>query len=110
MFCANDLQIKSNITSLQLENAINKIKHDHKLKGLGSAFLEAENRYNVNAIILASIACLESGYGTSKLAIEKNNLFEQPKVHSFIMNERIEKFVSILSDIVSIFSFAVGGQ
>lgn len=75
MFCANDLQIKSNITSLQLENAINKIKHDHKLKGLGSAFLEAENRYNVNAIILASIACLESGYGTSKLAIEKNNLF-----------------------------------
>ena len=75
MFDANNLQVKSNINAIQLEEAINKIKKDNNLKGLGTAFIDAENKYNVNAIILASIACLESGYGTSKLAIEKNNLF-----------------------------------
>lgn len=75
MFDVNNLQVKSNINAIQLEEAINKIKQDNKLKGLGTAFIDAENKYNVNAIILASIACLESGYGTSKLAIEKNNLF-----------------------------------
>lgn len=75
MFDINNLQVKSNINAMQLEEAINKIKQDNKLKGLGTAFIDAENKYNVNAIILASIACLESRYGTSKLAIEKNNLF-----------------------------------
>ena len=75
MFDINNLQIKSNINAMQLEEAINKIKQDNKLKGLGTAFINVENKYNVNAIILASIACLESGYGTSRLAIEKNNLF-----------------------------------
>lgn len=75
MFDVNNLQVKSNIKAIQLEEAINKIKQDNKLKGLGAAFINAENKYNVNAIILASIACLESGYGTSKLAMEKNNLF-----------------------------------
>ena len=75
MFDINNLQIKSNINAMQLEEAINKIKGDNNLKGLGTAFINAENKYNVNAIILASIACLESAYGTSKLAIEKNNLF-----------------------------------
>ena len=75
MFDINNLQVKSNINAMQLEEAINKIKQDNKLKGLGTAFIDAEDKYNVNAIILASIACLESGYGTSILAIEKNNLF-----------------------------------
>ena len=75
MFNINNLQIKSNVSANQLENAINKIKQDNGLKGLSPAFLNAENNYNVNAIILASIACLESGYGLSKIAVEKNNLF-----------------------------------
>ena len=75
MFDINNLQVKSNINAIQLEDAVNKIKSDNKLKGLYSSFLDAEKKYNVNAIILTSIACLESGYGTSKLATEKNNLF-----------------------------------
>lgn len=75
MFDINNLQVKSNINAMQLEDAVNKIKSDNKLKGLYNSFLDAEKKYNVNAIILISIACLESGYGTSKLATEKNNLF-----------------------------------
>lgn len=45
------------------------------LHGLGEAFVKAEREHGVNAWFLASIAALESGYGTSKIARDKNNLF-----------------------------------
>lgn len=38
-------------------------------------FLEAERLYGIDASLLAAIAALESAWGTSKLAREKNNLF-----------------------------------
>ena len=75
MFDPSNLQIPSSVDPKALDGAINIIRKDNNLKGLGSAFLRAEKCYNVNAIILASIACLESSYGNSKLAKEKNNLF-----------------------------------
>lgn len=63
------------VTSEELENAVTSLKEDNGLEGLGAYFIEAQDKYNINAIILMAIACLESAYGTSKLAIEKNNLF-----------------------------------
>ena len=45
------------------------------MAGLGSAFSEAEEKYGVNAWFLTSLAIHESGYGTSKIATDKNNLF-----------------------------------
>ena len=44
MFDINNLQVKSNINAMQLEEAINKIKQDNKIKGLGTAFINAENK------------------------------------------------------------------
>ena len=38
-------------------------------------FYYAEKQYNINGIFLAAVAIHESGWGTSKLAQEKNNLF-----------------------------------
>lgn len=38
-------------------------------------FREAERLYDIDASLLAAIAALESGWGTSKLAKERNNLF-----------------------------------
>ena len=38
-------------------------------------FLEAEKESGVNAVFLASVAALESGWGSSKAAKERNNLF-----------------------------------
>ncbi len=38
-------------------------------------FISAEAEYGVNACFLASIAAVESDWGTSNLAKEKNNLF-----------------------------------
>lgn len=40
-----------------------------------TAFYNAEKKYNINGIFLASIAIHESGWGTSQIANDKNNLF-----------------------------------
>ncbi len=51
----------------------------HALQGnlsqYAAVFLDAERTYHVNAVFLASVAAHESGWGKSKLAIERNNLF-----------------------------------
>ena len=40
-----------------------------------TAFYNAEKKYNINGIFLASIAIHESGWGTSQIANDKRNLF-----------------------------------
>ena len=54
----------------ELQNALKG-----RLKELAGVFLEAEEKTGVNAVFLASVAALESGWGESKAAREKNNLF-----------------------------------
>ncbi len=44
------------------------------LAGLGQAFLAAEQEHGVDAVVLAAICAHESGWGTSRLARERNNL------------------------------------
>jgi beta-N-acetylglucosaminidase len=46
-----------------------------KLEGLEEAYLEAEYTYGVNALFLISLSALESGWGKSRMATRKNNLF-----------------------------------
>lgn len=53
-----------------LPNDKNKIFQDNY-----TAFYNAEKKYNINGIFLASIAIHESGWGTSQIAIDKKNLF-----------------------------------
>ena len=38
-------------------------------------FYYAEKQYNINGIFLASVAIHESGFGTSKISLDKKNLF-----------------------------------
>ncbi|MEH7439392.1 glucosaminidase domain-containing protein [Neobacillus drentensis] len=45
-----------------------------KLKGMGNAFLQAGQRYNVDPALLVAIAKHETGNGTSKAAYVKNNI------------------------------------
>lgn len=61
-------------SGLNIEQAEAVVKGT-KLEGLGNKFVEAENKYKVNALYLISHAALESGWGTNKLARLKNNLF-----------------------------------
>ena len=45
------------------------------LEGLGSAYVQAEQEYGVNAVVLAGISGVESAWGTSNFARTRNNLF-----------------------------------
>lgn len=54
---------------------LNKAFKGTGMEGTGDAFVRAEKEYGVNAIFLASIAALESGWGDSFNARNKNNLF-----------------------------------
>ncbi len=53
-----------------LPNDTNKIFQDNY-----SVFYNMEKKYNINGIFLAAIAIHESGWGTSQIASDKNNLF-----------------------------------
>ncbi|PRO66989.1 S-layer homology domain-containing protein [Alkalicoccus urumqiensis] len=46
-----------------------------KLLGEGEAFIEAQNRFGINALFILGAAIHESGWGTSQIAQDKNNLF-----------------------------------
>lgn len=45
------------------------------LRGHGQAFIDAQNKYGVNAAFILGVAMNESGRGTSWIAINKNNIF-----------------------------------
>ena len=46
-----------------------------KLWNPGQTFIDAQNTYGVNALLVYALACLESAYGTSNYAQQRNNLF-----------------------------------
>ena len=58
------------LTESQLYNGLKR-----NLKQHAWAFLEAERQYNVNAVFLSAVAALESGWGTSSVARNRNNFF-----------------------------------
>jgi len=65
------VDVKTGISARQL----NKAFEGTPMAGTGAAFVAAEKECGVNAIFLASIAALESGWGGSPNARNKNNLF-----------------------------------
>ncbi len=76
-FGAKKVVDRENVTMLSGATAedIDRAFAGTRLNGLGKSFVQAEKKHGVNAWFLASIAALESGYGTSKIANDKNNLF-----------------------------------
>lgn len=67
----NDVRVKSNATA----EAIDEKLKGTSMYGLGADFVQAEEKYGVNAWFLTGLAIHESGYGTSAIANDKNNLF-----------------------------------
>ena len=66
----------SNYTANELNTYISKItKQNSKLYHSGYYFKKYEAMYYVNASMMLSVACNESNYGLSNIALEKNNLF-----------------------------------
>lgn len=67
----NNLRTKSGLTVEQMNNLL----QNTGIKGLGKAFIEAEEKYEVNAVFLAALGCHESGNGTSRIYKDKKNMF-----------------------------------
>lgn len=49
--------------------------YESQLFDEGYSFIDAQNTYGVNALMMFSLAVNESGFGRSQISIEKNNLF-----------------------------------
>lgn len=52
-----------------------RVSNTSKIKNLGDTFVEMQNKYGTNALLVAGIAANESAWGTSSIAQSKNNLF-----------------------------------
>lgn len=68
---------KSNVVTKLFEGSVedlNKCLENTKLKGQGQAFLDAQNKYGINALFLMSIAKVESGYGAQPKTYCKYNV------------------------------------
>lgn len=50
-------------------------RDDSKMRGIGSSLVDNQNTYGVNALLTAGLAANESAWGTSSIAMNKNNLF-----------------------------------
>lgn len=67
---------KTSYTVTELNRFISEnTKSESKLRGTGQAFINAQNKYGVNAALMLGVAINESGYGMSKISQEKNNIF-----------------------------------
>lgn len=66
-----DLTKVSGATASEIDRAL----AGTEMEGLGASFVEAEEKYGVNAWFLTGLAAHESNFGTSSIAQAKNNLF-----------------------------------
>jgi beta-N-acetylglucosaminidase len=70
-----DLRKPSNITASDIVNFFNARRPDSQLKNYAQSFIDAQNRYGVNAQYLVAHAIWETGWGGSNLINYKNNLY-----------------------------------
>jgi len=70
------LRSKTSISSSSFDAFMKKMKGTSSIMAnKASVFLEAQEKYGCNALIVYAMACLESAYGTSYYALNRNNLF-----------------------------------
>lgn len=73
---------KTSLTASQLDQYTIQVVSSGKLLNAGSSLISNQNTYGVNALIMYANAALESGWGQSQIAINKNNLFGHGAVDS----------------------------
>lgn len=68
---------KSNLSASDLQNYLNYVGRASAsiMNNNAQAFIDAQNEYGVNALMVYAMACHESTYGTSNLAVTKGSLF-----------------------------------
>ena len=68
---------KAIFTGAQYDAYIERMKPDSEsaLKGAGNAFVNTQDIYTMNSLMMLGVSINETGWGTSSLALEKNNMF-----------------------------------
>lgn len=66
---------KTSITAAQFDQYTSSQVSSGKLLNAGASLVSNQNKYGVNALMMYSNAVLESGWGQSQIAMDKNNLF-----------------------------------
>jgi len=75
-FLYRDLRKPTNYTAEELNKVYSLMNiQGSRLAGKGEVFKEAEKRYQVNALYLMAHSALESAWGRSQIANDKNNFF-----------------------------------
>ena len=75
-FQFSNLKSRTNYTAADINRLYSIMgASDSKLAGKGATFKAAEQRYGVNALYLVAHSALESAWGRSKIAKDKNNFF-----------------------------------
>ena len=75
-FLFRDLRKPTNYTAEELDKVYSLMNiKGSRLTGKGAIFKEAEERYQVNALYLIAHSALESAWGRSQIAKDKNNFF-----------------------------------
>ena len=75
-FQFSNLKSRTNYTAADINRLYSLMgANDSKLAGKGVTFKAAEQRYGVNALYLVAHSALESAWGRSKIAKDKNNFF-----------------------------------
>jgi len=75
-FQFSNLKSKTNYTAADLDRLYSLMgASDSRLAGKGATFKAAEEKYGVNALYLVAHSALESAWGRSKIARDKNNFF-----------------------------------
>lgn len=70
------LRSATSYSGSELSNTINgHTNSSSKMYNMGNVFVEKQNLYGTNALLVASIGALESAWGTSAIVQAKNNLF-----------------------------------
>ena len=75
-FLFRDLRKPSNYTAEELDKVYSLMNiKGSRLAGKGAIFKEAEKRYQINALYLIAHSAIESSWGRSQIAKDKNNFF-----------------------------------
>ncbi|WP_270940735.1 glucosaminidase domain-containing protein [Romboutsia lituseburensis] len=73
-YSRDDMTLVSGITEKELNNVFMNYTGASTMAHLSGAIVDAEKKYGVNAFTMAAIVALESGFATSRRAVEDNNL------------------------------------
>ena len=73
-YLRDNVTVISGITEEEMKAVLINTTGSKTMVHLADAFVEAEQKYGVNAFFIAGIVALESGFATSRRAIEDNNL------------------------------------